>query len=301
MTVLRIACVGEAMMEMLVSTLPGPAEIGVAGDVLNTAVYLRRMLPPEHGVSFVSLLGTDRLSDDIVRFIEDQGVESAQIGRLKGKLPGTYAITTDEHGERSFLYWRRDSAARQLFHSGEGVSFDILDGFDVVYLSAITLAILSPDARRGFLNWLDDFRSAGGRFAFDSNYRPALWESPIVARETIEATWRRCDIALPSEDDELQLFGDRSHEEIVERFRSYGSGLGALKRGFHGPESIGVEIEPITFNTAKNVVDTTSAGDGFNGGYLAAILTGQSQPEALAKGHDLACRIIGHRGAIMPF
>jgi 2-dehydro-3-deoxygluconokinase len=56
---LRIACVGEVMIEICATHTPGTAQIGVAGDVLNTAIYLKRQLGAEHHVSFISLLGAD--------------------------------------------------------------------------------------------------------------------------------------------------------------------------------------------------------------------------------------------------
>lgn len=300
MSGMKIACVGEVMLELQVSTVPGPAQVGVAGDVLNTAIYLRRMLPKNHSVSFVSLLGDDRLSEDIVRFVAEQNIDTSQLTQLRDKLPGVYAISTDEAGERSFQYWRQNSAARQLFQAEAEPRFDMLAGFDLIYLSAITLAILPQTVRLCLLDWIDSYRARGGLFAFDSNYRPKLWESEHAAREIIEASWRRCDFALPSVDDELAVFHEKDEAEVLTRFSGYTGCVGALKRGVLGPKSINEVTTPSSFEPARTVVDTTAAGDGFNGGYLAAKLSGRSQSEALDQGHELARRIIGFRGAIIP-
>jgi 2-dehydro-3-deoxygluconokinase len=48
------------------------------------------------------------------------------------------------------------------------------------------------------------------------------------------------------------------------------------------------------------VVDTTAAGDSFNGAYLAALLAGGSEADCLAGGHAMAAKVIGHPGAIIP-
>jgi 2-dehydro-3-deoxygluconokinase len=48
------------------------------------------------------------------------------------------------------------------------------------------------------------------------------------------------------------------------------------------------------------VVDTTAAGDSFNGAYLAALLTGAPEADCLAAGHATAAKVIGHPGAIIP-
>ncbi len=64
------------------------------------------------------------------------------MSRLPGKLPGLYMIQTDEKGERRFFHWRDSAAARSLMDLPE--TADILEslaGYDVVYLSAITLSL----------------------------------------------------------------------------------------------------------------------------------------------------------------
>jgi 2-dehydro-3-deoxygluconokinase len=48
------------------------------------------------------------------------------------------------------------------------------------------------------------------------------------------------------------------------------------------------------------VLDTTAAGDSFNGGYLGALLSGKGQVAALEAGHVLAARVVQYRGAIIP-
>jgi 2-dehydro-3-deoxygluconokinase len=46
-------------------------------------------------------------------------------------------------------------------------------------------------------------------------------------------------------------------------------------------------------------LDTTAAGDSFNGGYLAARLDGGLPADAALAGHRLAAIVIQHRGAIV--
>ena len=63
---LKIACIGEAMIEMIVNPETFTANLDVAGDVLNVSIYLRRNLDAKHTVSFFSTVGTDTMSDHIV-------------------------------------------------------------------------------------------------------------------------------------------------------------------------------------------------------------------------------------------
>ena len=74
---------------------------------------------------------------------------------------------------------------------------------------------------------------------------------------------------------------------------------GALKRGMLGPLSLGIDVHESYLPSSK-VLDTTAAGDSFNGGYLGALFGGESQEQALKIGHDLATQVIQCRGAIIP-
>ena len=280
------------MVELNIDDKVSP--IGYAGDTLNTAIYLRRALNRYHKVSFVSVIGTDPLSDRMATFIADQRINIDNLKRHSDKLPGIYSISKSSEGERSFHYWRENSAARTLFEDG----FDFLREYNVIFLSGITLAILPSHIRNKLLEWLEHW---DGLFAFDSNYRPKLWETKGTARLYIERAWEICDLALPSLDDEMELFEDKTEADVIRRFNRYDARLGALKRGGMGPFPLFVSEDLSTkFPAAEWVVDTTAAGDSFNGTFLADILEGRKLGEALLHAHQVASRVIGFEGAIAP-
>ena len=284
----RIACIGEAMIEL--SMDGDQAHLAVAGDTLNTAIYLKRSWP-DVAVDYVTCLGQDMLSKRIVEFIVANDLGHANIQRIAHKSPGLYAIYTAPDGERSFTYWRGDSAARQMFSDA---NFRVLEQFDGLYLSGITLAILPQNIRLALLEWL---YAAPVQVIFDSNYRAHLWEDRATAQKIIAAFWQRADIALPSIDDEMDVFGE-TETQVAQRFFTQAKS-GALKRGARGPLSLGepvdAQYEPVT-----EVLDTTAAGDSFNGGYLGALLAGKGQAAALQAGHAMAARVVQFRGAIIP-
>lgn len=291
---MKIAAIGEAMIEL--SLAGDDAKVGVAGDTLNTAIYLKRSAPSLQ-VDYITRLGTDAFSDRIRDVIAAEQIGTDGILRDPNGTPGLYAITTDDAGERSFTYWRDSSAARQTFITDSGPDFSVLTGYDVLYLSGITMAILSIPVRAALLEFLRGFRHSGGRLCYDSNYRPRLWSDVHTARQMNDAMWALTDIALPSIDDEQALTG-QSADDIATRFLGLRK-TGALKRGPLGPLCLQTGVHH-DFPQAAAVVDTTAAGDSFNGGYLAASLTGADQADALRAGHDLAMQVIGHKGAILP-
>ena len=277
---------------------PSRAQIGFAGDTFNTAVYLKRAAP-EIDVHFVTRVGVDNFSKAMLGLIEDEGISTSHVGQSNDRVPGLYAISTDASGERSFSYWRDRSAARELFFAGPP-ELDALSGFGVIYFSAITLAILQDEMRQSFLDWLQGYRSGGGRVVFDSNYRPKLWADRATAQAAITQAWRLTDIGLPSVDDEMAIFGDSNENAVLARLRDFGVHQGAMKCGTKGPISLSGDRGNLAFPNATRVVDTTAAGDSFNGGYLAAHLRGLSEAEALRAGHDCAVDVIGVKGAIIP-
>ncbi|MEM7318656.1 MAG: sugar kinase [Pseudomonadota bacterium] len=284
----RIACIGEAMIEL--SLTSGDAQVGVAGDTLNTAIYLHRTAPDLH-VDYVTCLGDDPFSARIFNFIADLGIATSGIRIISGASPGLYAITTSADGERSFTYWRNDSAARQLFADGD---FGQLADYDALYLSGISVAILPQSVRLALLAWLEQ---SPATVIYDSNYRRRLWDSVEIARQITSRLWQRADIALPSIDDEMALF-EETGEQVESRFSTLAR-KGALKRGETGPLSLGEDVHQ-PYAPAVSVVDTTAAGDSFNGGYLGALLSGKDQAEALLAGHNMAAAVVQHRGAIIP-
>lgn len=292
---LDLLTIGEAMAELR-RTPTGHWAVGFAGDTFNTAVYCARALP-QGRVGFHSRLGRDPLSDGFLDLAQHERIDTATVTRDAQRNIGLYSVSTDATGERSFHYWRDGSAARQMFAAGN----EPLPPARVVLFSAITLAILTPDARKRLLRQLAHQRDQTGcQIAFDSNYRPRLWESIAAARTAVTAAWALADIALPSLDDEMALFGEPDEAAVLSRLSQQRWRAGALKRGANGPLPLTGSDHTLTFPSAAKIVDTTAAGDSFNGGFLAAYLQGADETACMIAGHQTAIQVIAHPGAITP-
>ena len=293
----RVICIGECMVE-LAPTGDGTFRMGFAGDTMNTAWYLRRRLSPDWEVDYLTAVGTDAISDRMVAFLSGAGIGTDQVARRVDRTVGLYLIELTG-GERSFAYWRGESAARTLAADGMALA-SALDGARLAYLSGITLAILPEGDRAGLLDALAVFRAAGGTVAFDPNLRPRLWSSGEAMCAAVMQAAGVADIALPSFDDEAQWFGDSDPAATAARYAGAGVATVVVKNGA-GPilcRADGAEVwaDPVP---VPEVVDSTAAGDSFNAGYLAARLAGNAQAEAVAAGAWLAARVIGGRGALV--
>ncbi|MCW1950114.1 MAG: sugar kinase [Octadecabacter sp.] len=297
----RVACLGEVMIEMTDDGQDRP-RLGVAGDTYNTSVYLRRLLKrADVSVSYITALGRDRFSNKILDTLSQHDIETSHVEIRDGRVPGIYMVETAPDGERSFSYWRSESAARTLFQKPCKIGLGLLRDFDLVFLSGISLAILQPDVRKELLSALAVFRAEGGIVVYDSNHRPRLWESEALARETNMTIWAQTDIALPSVDDEMALFDESDERQVLDRLTAAGATYGAIKRGPKGPKALGYNDIDQDYTAVENVIDTTAAGDSFNAGFLAGLIGGQSLKDALLQGHNLSAKVILQRGAIVDF
>ncbi len=299
MTKLDLLAIGEVMAELRRNNTDG-FSVGFAGDTFNTAVYVSRTIPQPQAVGYLTRIGSDPLSEELLKLAREEFLDVSGIAQDQEKQIGIYAVSTDQAGERSFSYWRDDSAARRLF--GETSEPKTLPSARVTYLSGITLAILSEQARQWLIDHLAELSSTGKTLvAFDSNYRPRLWEDKATAQNMMRAMWNIADIALPSIDDEMDLYGDETEDAVIARFAKRCWQACAIKRGERGPVSptLPPEQHP-SFPAAPSVVDTTAAGDSFNGGYLAALLAGEDEARCLTAGHKLASTVVGFPGAITP-
>jgi len=289
---------GEGMLE-LSGIRDGAARFGYGGDALNTAIHLARL-----GASpqFVSALGDDPHSVWLREEWSSEGLLLDHCLTVKGGIPGLYAISVDDHGERSFTYWRSESAARSFFSQPDTErAVDAMLGASLLYLTGITLSIFGKDHQRRIIDLMRSARAGGAEVAFDLNYRPKGWPLIGDARAIIGQAIDNASICFVSLEDWTLLHGAADAASIADELSERGCAEAIVKDGARGCylKSEGVR-EWAPAREVKKPVDTTGAGDGFNAAYLAARLKDASPLEACAAGNDLAGAVIQHTGAIGP-
>ena len=301
---ISVAVIGECMLELtrvsgLVADVKNPMALNYGGDTINTSIYLARN---NIDVSYVTGLGDDITSDWLLEEWQSEGVDCSLVTRMPNSVPGMYMINVADDGERSFLYWRKDSPASRLFDSTKLAEelFQSIASYDYLYLSGISLAILPVESCNRLFDLLEKYRRQGGKLVFDGNYRPSLWSSIEAARQVYRRMYQITDIALPTLEDEELLFGFSSGEEVMQAIRGHGVKEMVVKMGGEG--CLALDGGVVSFVGAEVVqpIDTTAAGDSFNAGYLAARFNGHSGIESSLAGHRLASKVIQHRGAIIP-
>ena len=294
----KLVGIGECMVE-LSGAGDGLLSQSFAGDVFNTLWYARKGLAENWSVEFYSAVGTDSLSEELLAFVEAGNIDTAGVRRIPERRPGLYMIHLDG-AERSFSYWRDHSAAK-LFAADKALLSGTMNAASVIYFSGISLAILSPGDADTFLDCLATARADGKTVVFDPNIRPTLWDTPARMRDVVARAASKATLVLPSFDDEAQAFGDADTDATLSRYQSYGSELVVLKNG-EGDILVGGGANSPTIYPTQPVaepLDTTGAGDSFNGAFLAEYLKENDIAAAVRAGQTCAAEVVCHRGALI--
>lgn len=297
MTGHRLIGIGECMVELSGDGNPYFKK-AFAGDVLNSLWYAKAVFGRQGGCGFCSAVGEDPLSQQMLGFIAQAGIDCSRVRRIKDRRPGLYIIHLDG-AERSFSYWRDASAARLLAADRAHLDKSVADA-TMLYFSGITLAILSQEDRDFLLLAMQTARAAGKVVAFDPNIRPALWPDSELMRREISRAAAQSTLVLPSFDDEARVFGDNTPRDTLDRYSTQHVELIVVKDG-PGPVLAWQNGNVVEFPTATvtDLVDTTGAGDSFNGAFLASLAMNGNLEKSIHAGQNCSAQVIAQPGALV--
>lgn len=239
------------------------------GAELNTCVAMRRL-------GFATVFFT-RLGDDGPGRLLAQAMGALGIAVSTETDPdcptGLYLREWLPDGARRLAYYRRDSAATQL--GANPLPLPSMTAADLVLVTGITIA-LGPGPRRACEQVVAAAHEAGARVCFDPNYRPLLWDSESAARTALLEVMRSVNVLLLSEDDAALLYGSTDPGVVLDAALSQGPGVVVFKQGERGVSVAtgdGTRFDQAAADVTE-ALDPVGAGDGFNGGFLAGLLSG---------------------------
>ncbi|KMT63826.1 sugar kinase [Catenovulum maritimum] len=294
-----LLALGEGMVELKLDET-GQLIQKFAGDTLNAAIYAKRWAP-SLDVYFYSALGKDMFSEQMHHYLESESLKTDCILTSPDANIGIYAIQTDDTGERSFTYWRKESAATQMIQllQDDGGSKRLVQA-DCVFFSGISLAILSESDKEQLLTVLAELKEQGCKIAFDPNYRARMWRDEAHAKEWMSKAYLLADIVLPGLDEHEDLFGHTSIQDVVDFMQQHEVAEYVIKAGKDGVYAYNQETNcHIEFNPAPTQVDSTAAGDSFAGTYLASRVSGETLLVSIQNADKVAREVVQHRGAIV--
>lgn len=289
-----IVCLGEPLIEF---NRPHDGDgrtwlQGFGGDSQNVAIAAARQ---GASTGYLTNVGLDWMGDAFLELWKSEGVDASEVVRHPTAPTGVSFVTHTEAGHK-FDYLRKNSAASLM--TPETLAVDYIGNARVLHLSAIGQAI-SDSARQTCDAAISAARAAGVKVSYDTNLRLRLWDLD-TARETIDATIARCDIALPSLDDSQQLTGLDQPEAIAAYYLNLGAPLVGLKMGAEGSiiatRDKCVRIPP----HVVEAIDATGAGDTFDGAFLTRLLSGDDPVTAARYANVAAALSTRGYGAVAP-
>ena len=278
---------GEALGVVVLqgSAAPGvKTSLGAGGAEFNFAVAIARL---GFKVEWIGLLGDDLVGDLIRSVARDEGVSLDHACTVSGGQTGLYVRELHRSGDRRLAYYRGESVARKFEPTLWPLDWKTVPGW--LHVTGITAA-LGDGPRALLFRAIDWANSVGVPVSFDPNYRSALW-APDEARPHLRRLSERADHLLMSEDDAELLTGTAEPEDVLEAFTMPKLRAVVLKRGEKGILArVGGNIRCLSASPTQKVVDTVGAGDAFDAGYVAVLVTGGTSEDALRMGLHLGAR-----------
>ena len=291
-----IVCLGEPLVEFtLLDDQADKRRVylqGFGGDTSNCAIAAARFGAK---ISFVSALGDDRFAMMLRKLWDNEKIDHDNVKTNKTYPTGIYFVSPDPAG-RNFQYYRKDSAASKI--SIDDIPVELIEQAKILHLSAISQAI-SETACAAAIYAMKIARAAGTLISYDTNLRLNLW--PLdQATQTITAAIKNCDIALPSLDDSLLLTQLDDPDQIIDLYHDYGASIVALKLGADGAIVSDRNTRRKFAPYPVTAIDSTGAGDTFDGAFLATLLATDCPFESARRATIAAALTTTGMGAVAP-
>ena len=275
---LDIITIGESLIELSSDTSLSSAEClhkYYGGDALATAIAALR---EGSRVGFITRVGNDVFKDFLLDSWQAEGLDISQV-KIATDPNGIYFIASPEPCQKEVSYYRKKIASAKL--SIEDISEEYISSSKVVYASGTTLS-LSISAEEAVIKAFQIAKEKNLITAFDPNYS-SRFTTPEVAKEQFGKISQYVDILFLSDKyDTNNIFELDSVENIIKNLWDMGISTVIIKsvqkHGYYTGYNGNIYFSDFY---SHDVVDTTCAGDAFNGGYLHGITHGLTPVEAV--------------------
>ena len=276
-----VAVIGELNLDLIVTGSPGLPEPGIEKIVegmeltlgSSSAILVAQLARLGDDVLFISKVGGDDFGRRALEFLRAKGVPTDAIA-VEASLRSGLTISIAVDGERAML--TQLGSIQEL--RWRDVNFDLLRGRRHLHISSFYLQRnLRPDIGRIF----ERTHAMGLSTSLDTG-----WPSDEEINGDLAAVWPHTDVFLPNEVEAMQLTGCGTVEEALDVLSARVPTV-VIKLGPEGAiaRQGGRTVRRAAF--VVDVVETTGAGDSFNGGFLHAYLDSADLADCVDLG--LAC------------
>ncbi len=239
-----------------------------------------------------------RVSDDAIgRFacneLDRYGVDRTHVKPVGGEARNSLAVVESRVEDHQSVIYRNGAADFEMTVAD-------VEAVDYAPFSALittgTVFAAEPSRSAAFRGF-ELARAAGLPLIFDVDYRPYSWPSPEVASEVYSRAAALCDVIVGNDLEFGFMAGgiDKGLDKARDLARS-GASIVIYKMGEAGAITITPETEFRTGIYPVDALKPTGAGDGFLGGFVAALAQGRDLRDAVLRGSACASIVVSRVG-----
>lgn len=262
-----ITTVGEILIDL---TQTGISDNGIpiytanpGGAPANVAVAASKL---GARTAFVGKVGNDSFGKFLCDTLKKYNVNTDSVITDKFANTTLAVVSVNENGERSFAFYRKDSADTLL--SENEISDFQMSNTHILHFGSISLT--AEPSRTATISAIKRAKSFGAVISYDPNYRGSLWNSVDEAVEQMKKPLDLVDILKVSEE-ELPLISGKTDIEAGAKYLcdKYNIKLVLVTLGAKGSYYRFKDCTGVVDGVNVTVADTNGAGDTFFGAFLS--------------------------------
>lgn len=262
-----------ALGELLIDFIPAKSQgdsLGYEGHPGGAPANVLATVAKLGGkVAFIGKLGQDQFGIFLKDVLKSKNIGTDGLIFTEEANTALSFVNLDEHGERSFSFYR-DPAADILLKESD-VRFDLIDQAKAFHFGSVSMT--DEPSRTATLTAAKYAKDKGKLVSYDPNLRPLLWKSEKEAKTVMVDGLEYADILKVSDEEMEFLTGIKDYEKGSDYLRrNYDIPLVLITLGARGCfYRFGSDTGHIK-GYKVSAIDSTGAGDCFLGTVLFQIL-----------------------------
>lgn len=309
----KILAIGEALIDFIANetgrevkdvTSFTPKVGGAPANVCGAAAKLG------NPSGMITMLGEDAFGDKIVEYLKENNVSIEYLYRTNEASTSLAFVSKLANGDSNYTFFRNPGADMLL----EPDKIKKLWFRNTYALHFCSVDIGNFPMRQAHLKAIEYAKEHDSVISFDPNIRLKLWPSETSLRNAIIQFIPLCNILKIASDELEFITGKKTIEEALPDLFTGTVELIIYTKGKDGAEAFTKKVHAeVPGIKVSNVVDTTGAGDGFIGSFLAQLnnrriernlladLTEETLTELLEYSNRFCAKSITRHGAIASY